>query len=63
MAALQHHSHTVTWERSQQGSWERSQLAWSEHYTIYNAASLYEKDKFSLKMALQAGTPFILAEY
>ena len=39
MAALQHHSHTATWERSQQGRWERSQVARSEHYTIYNAAS------------------------
>ena len=39
MEALQHHSHTATLESSQHGSWERSQLAWSEHYTIYNAAT------------------------
>ena len=31
--------------------------------TLSIRLSLYEKDKFSLKMALQAGTPFILAEY
>jgi hypothetical protein len=36
LAALQYHSHT--WEHYQQGSWERSHLAWSVHYTIYNAA-------------------------
>ena len=36
---IQLHSQPAYWERSHQGSWERSQLAWSEHYTIYNAAS------------------------
>jgi hypothetical protein len=33
------HSQPACWERSHQGSWERSQLARSEHYTIYNAAA------------------------
>ena len=31
--------------------------------TLSIGLSLYEKDKFSLKMGLQAGTPFILAQY
>ena len=38
LAALQYHSHTATWERSQQGSWERFHLTLSEHYKIYDAA-------------------------
>jgi hypothetical protein len=38
-ADLQLHSQPADWERSHQGSWEHSQLAWSEHYTIYNAAT------------------------
>ena len=31
--------------------------------TLSIGIPLYEKDKFSWNMALQAGTPFILAEY
>ena len=37
-ADIQLHSQPTYWEHSHQGIWERSQLAWSEHYTIYNAA-------------------------
>ena len=33
-ADIRLHSQTAYWERSHQGSWEHSQLAWSEHYTI-----------------------------
>ena len=38
-ADIQLHSQPAYWECSHQGSWERSHLTWSEHYTIYNAAS------------------------
>ena len=31
-------SHLASWDRSQQDSPDRSQLAWSDHYTIYNLA-------------------------
>ena len=44
-ADTQLHSHHVYWERSHQWSWERSQMAWSEHYTIYNAASRSTKEQ------------------
>ena len=36
---IQLHSQPAQWERSHQANWEHSQLAWSEDYTIYNAAS------------------------
>ena len=36
---IQLHSQPAQWERSHQANWEHSQVAWSEHYTIYNAAA------------------------
>ena len=47
---------TDTWEHSQQGSWERSQLARSEHYTIYNAATCSSLFVFNLYTKINSGS-------